>query len=432
MHTCVVLRKLFLLKRGEEILIDFRGFTSDQDFSNGMMCATAISSGVTISNLVQKGVVTATPNSVLQSSTKLLAGGMRILYQASDSAALAPLITTSTTTTGSNNAVGLFEKVSTVAVTTSAILAVQTSGASFVTETVGLTTVFTTITTFSSSSSLPSGTPAAASTGISAGAKAGIAVGVVGLVGCVLLLIFFFSRRRARQHNNQRNALQQQQEQEGMVSGRFIDGAKEEMSDKNERESTIQSHSQQVMTPTNAQEMITEHNTPEMETKANIAESPGSPMVHEIDNGFGGDYHDVPYHDPGAIISSPAELDNQYIVPSHKPGEMAPRELDARPRLPSLYGPELGLGSSPEPERSPHSRARMGSIESFATARSDESPPRIGETEVERLARKQKLKDKMARIKEEKERLQRMQELSSLEEETLRELNEEEARVRGS
>ncbi len=397
------------------------------------MCATGISSGVTISNLIQGGDATTTPNSVLQSSTKLLAGALKILYQASDSAALAALVTTTTTTPGTANVVGIIGKVSTSAVTTSAILSIQTSGASLITKTVGLSTEFVTTTTFSTSSSSPSGTLNRTSSGISTGAKTGIAVGTVGLVGCVILLIFFFFRKRGkRQQSQKQNALQQQQDEEGMVTGHFVDGIEEEMSDKNRRESTIQSPSQKIMTPTSAHEMITEHNTHELATKANIAESPASPTIHEIDNGFGGDYHDVPYHDPGAIISSPTELNNQYIAPWHEPGEMSPTELDARPRLPSLYGPELGLGYSPEPERTVRSRARMGSTDSFATARSDRSSPRVGETDAERDVRKQQLRDKITRIKEEKERLQRMQELSSLEEEALRELNEEEKRVRGS
>lgn len=280
-----------------------------------MLCATDISRGATITNLVQgvtPGSFTAANDTILASSTKLRAGGVRIMYQASDTAAIA-LATGPTFAT---------------AVTTSAIVSTGSTGGSKITTTIGLTTVYITPTAASAIST--SSAAAKSSSGLSTGAKAGIAVGCV-IAGLALLLLgFFFFRKRGKQREKQEMTEQNTGKREDDVA--TMESPTSPTTNGSFLEKSIVSPVspvQEMLTPINAHEMGTMLNHHELETKGNVHESP----VNQ--SGFRG----YPDEKSAATLNNPMELINGYA------------ELDGQPKEPSLYGSEKSTGTLVPVER---------------------------------------------------------------------------------
>jgi uncharacterized small protein (DUF1192 family) len=262
------------------------------------------------------------------------------------------------------------------------------SGASTVTAPLTATTTGATVTfgpsttskpTPNNSTSTPSTTQSQAG-GLSAGAKAGIAIGIILLFLSVALGAFFYLRRRSKRNNNPGNP---------------------------------------ALRP-NTHELVTNANRHELFTKANIHE------MEQEKQGVMTVLEKKPENSASLLdIDTPRELDStadRLLTP----------ELETRDEAARLSGPlgEPAEGVAGPPPRSVGEdesklgmlQERMKSIKAERQATQAESS-NSGSGDTEQDERKLGiLQDRIERIRAEKERLERIQRLEELEEETKREI----------
>jgi hypothetical protein len=236
--------------------------------------------------------------------------------------------------------------------------------------------------TQSSSSSTPTGNRggSSGSSGLSGGAKAGIAVAIVVLFIAILLIAFLYFRRRGKRSQAEAQAIS---------------------------EKPLKPNTHELTTTANTHEMLTKHNVPEMDEQesGNIAFVPvgvdaWDQRVHELD--------------PNSRITS---LDSNEIFPSSQEPEMSKSSTQCARKPVSRTAQTTGsLATSTSTVAA--ADAEISGLEEAAVDEKEEQKLKI-------------LKDRIERIREEKERLTRIQELESLEDQTKREILESQSRTSG-
>jgi hypothetical protein len=215
------------------------------------------------------------------------------------------------------------------------------------------------------------------SSGISTGAKAGIAVSIVALFILIVLIAFSYFRRRGKIINR--------------TSG----------------EKPLKRDTHELITTANIHEMSTKHNVPEMDEQNSV--KPNLAVVAIESRGQRGNLHEL---DPASHITS---LTSHEQLPS--PQEFENSAAQSLPGLTTSAGKRVSETTDSRSTASvPVVEAELAGLEKAV----------INEKEEQRL---QILKDRIERIRAEKERLTRIQELEALEEETKREILDTQRRV---
>jgi hypothetical protein len=232
----------------------------------------------------------------------------------------------------------------------------------------------------SASTSSPGNTTGSTSSSrISTGAKAGIAVGIVALFILIVLITFFYFRRR----------------------GKIINGTS--------GEKPLKPNAHELITTANTHEMSTKHNVPEMDEQ-----NSGKPNLTVAATESRGQQETLHELDPASHITS---LTSHEQLPS-------PQEFE-NSAAKSLAGLTTSAGKRVSETTDSRSTASVPVVEAELAGLEKAV---INEKEEQRL---QILKDRIERIRAEKERLTRIQELEALEEETKREILDAQRRVDG-
>jgi len=235
----------------------------------------------------------------------------------------------------------------------------------------------TTQSSSASTSSLGNTTGSTSSSGTSTGVKAGIAVGIVALFILIVLIAFFYFRRRGKIINR--------------ASG----------------EKPLKPDTYELITTANTHEMSTKHNVPEMDEQN--SGKPNLAVAAIESRGQRGNLHKL---DPASHITS---LTSHEQLPS-------PQELENSASQ-SLAGQSTSAGKRVSETTDPKSTASVLVVEAELAGLEKAVN---NEKEEQKL---QILKDRIERIRAEKERLTRIQELEALEEETKREILDTQRRV---
>ena len=214
------------------------------------------------------------------------------------------------------------------------------------------------------------------SSGLSSGAKAGISIAIVVFFVALLLTIFFYFRRRGKR-------------------------AEAEVAEFQEK--PLKPNTHELTTTANTHELLTKHNLPEMNEQE-------SGKLAFVPLGFAARESQVHELDPNSRITS---LSSDDVFPS--PQELATPQLSRKPVSRIVHNTESNAASS---ANFPAAEADKAGIERAAENENEEQKLKL-------------LKDRIERIREEKLRLSRIQELESLEDQTKREILESQNRASG-
>jgi hypothetical protein len=217
---------------------------------------------------------------------------------------------------------------------------------------------------------------------LSTSAKAGIAVAIVIFSAVLLLIILFLFRRRMQRKSRTPEAT----------------------------EKAVPPNTHELLTNANSHELFTKYNVPEMDEQDSGVLKPKAKLVSVVADVWPDNEDPVPRED----LTGVHEFDPESHI----------KTLGGDDYLPSVQELEISDPRSGHrsvrPAEPSGIRALQGRTDTRATSSTDE-PPLVSE---ERERKVELLKDRINRIREEREWLERIQELKDLEEQTKRDIIE--------